>query len=727
MIRCNRRDFLKKSAATSCAAGLAQMMPAAVQAYTPSPKPQVVKQVATTCEMCKGHCPVVATVFKDNSIRLSGNVNNPIHGPSLCSRGLAATQLLTHPDRLKYPMKRVGRRGQGKWRQISWDAALQEIGGQIKQVYGDRGGDGLALFSGGRSAYHVREFFRNLGCNAITDSSYAKSEFIRSLGYGTTFGAVPDPALVDLEKSQCIVLIGTHIGENVLVAQVREFCQALTRPDVELVVVDPRFSSAAAKAHHHLPVKPGTDTALILGWINYLIENNLYNQSFVAGSCTGFAELREHVAPYTLKKTAEITDLSQEQIAGIAERMAQAGPATTIIPGNHLAWYGNDVSRVRALAVLSALLGAVPQPEGLPFDFKATMKPVDSGKILNRIRTRQIGVVGVWGQNMVQSQAPGYFVTTALKEAEFIFCSDIFPSETSLYADIILPEASFLERNDFCKEWVTKERRVIAGSFQVTNPVFSCRSPFTIVQGIAKASGLADRFTPGSEQSLHELRAANQKTSLNSLAHAGGVVVQRKLLANNVNESAVMGGGDESLPLPTEGSDPFSLAPSPVFKTPSGKVELASSWLAHNGYSSLPVYEPPMVAPDGYIRLISGRCPVHTLSRTSGNPWLNHEQAENVLWLSAGSAAMQHVKHGQRVRLESGDGIQSSNSVEVKVTPGIRDDCCFTSHGFGNLSPRMSEGYNNGISVNRLLSRSKQDPLSGVRGLRDVFVRLVQV
>lgn len=722
---CSRRDFLKKTAGvTLVATGACQSIVPVAKAYTRQGKPKLDTQIATTCEMCKAHCPMVASLYKDGSLRLAGNNNNPIHGSALCSRGLAAPRLLSHPDRLKYPMKRVGQRGQGRWKRISWDEAILEISVNIRKTYAARGGDGLALFAGGRSAHHIKSFFSNLGCRSICDSSQDRSWFIRSLGYGTTFGTVPDPALVNLQKSQCIVLLGTPIGENVLVSQVRQFSQALERADVDLVVVDPRFSAAAAKAHHHLAIKPGTDTALILCWINYIIENDLYDHGFVEGVCIGFEELRNHVASYTLERTAKITDLPKAHIAGIAEIMGQAGAATTIVPGNHLSWYGNDVSRVRATAILSALLGALPQDAGTSFDFTATSKPVDVAKVLGQLRSGENGVVGIWGQNVVQSESPSYFVTKALRDASFVFCTDIFPSETSLYADIILPEASFLERDDYCESWMTLDRRVVAGSFQVRTPLFEARTPFDIVSAIATASDLGKQFTSTPASRLHEIQAESLNTSLHGLQQAGGVVVQRTPLVESEPVPPIVVDELPGEQLDDE-QDPF-LPSVQVFKTPSGKVELASSWLSHNGYDSLPEYAEVMPVPEGFIRLVSGRCPVHSLSRTSGNDWLNHEIGQNVLWLSDANASKFGVQQGQRVRLETADGLKSIGLVEVLVTPGIRDDCCYASHGFGNLSPLMSEGFNQGFSVNRLLSRSQKDPVSGVCGLRDIFVRLVR-
>lgn len=162
------------------------------------------------------------------------------------------------------------------------------------------------------------------------------------------------------------------------------------------------------------------------------------------------------------------------------------------------------------------------------------------------------------------------------------------------------------------------------------------------------------------------------------------------------------------------------------FPTASGQVEVYSAAFAAQGWPPLPEYEPTPEPPSGFVRLLYGRSPVHTLSSTMNNPWLNHEIAENEVWVNGSYAAPLGIKDGQRVFLENQDGIRSCKPVKVKVTPGIRPDCIYMVHGYGCRSALLKEGFDRGVSDTSLMTRSSKDPVSGVRGMRVNFVRFVK-
>ena len=190
------------------------------------------------------------------------------------------------------------------------------------------------------------------------EPAFAQCRGPRDIGYQLTFGRpVNSPEPVDLEESKCIVLIGSHIGENVFTSQVTAFAEGLAK-GAKLIVVDPRFSTAASKANYWLPIKPGTDTALLLAWMNVLITEKLYDKEFLDQYATGFKELEAHVQSFTPEWAAPITDLPAAQIRETAHLMAEAKPAVAIHPGRHVTWYGNDTQRARAMAILTAVLGA---------------------------------------------------------------------------------------------------------------------------------------------------------------------------------------------------------------------------------------------------------------------------------------------------------------------------------------------------------------------------------
>lgn len=719
-MKCSRRILLKAGSLSALSLALPQNISVAKAAYK-TKMGRVVERIPTICGMCKANCPMLALKDRKGNVRLSGNPSSPIHGSSLCARGIAAVQLLNDPDRLKYPLQRVGPRGQGGWKRISWQEAFAEIGGRIKKAHTKFGPEALALLCGGSSSTFIRKLYEGISCPNIYDSSQMHSAAIRELGYGTVFGQVPDPNfLPELDDADCLVLMGCHIGENNQVSQLKQVCDFRNRGS-QLVVVDPRFSAIAAKADQYLAIRPGTDTALVLGWIHHILAHDLYDP-FLVDQFVGLEELREVVSGYTLTKTSELTDIPADAILQAVQAMVAAGSRTVIMPGSHLSWYGADVDRVRAQAILSALLGSWPSRTMQEFDFSAHRKSLSFAPLINQVGSRKIKVTGIWGQNPLQAEMAPYKTITAFKNAEFIFASDVLPSESTLYADIILPEASFLERMDDLHSWDIGSQTMTGCRFPVVEPRYECRDPYQIVKGIAEGCGQAQLFPASRIHNYLEKSLAEQGSSLAFMKKAGGLLLKNKtkiVVEPQMPESY----GDDA----DEIFSQAALRPeSMTFPTPSGKIEFHSSWLAHNGFAPLPTYEHPAKAPDGYIRLLYGRCPAHSLTRTAGFTWLNHEIPENVLWLAESFAGQLGIVDGEEVRLENTAGFRSLNRIKVKVTPGIREDCCYMSHGYGNRSPFIPEAYLRGVSDSALMSRGKVDAVSGARGRRGTFVRLLR-
>ncbi|MEN8257654.1 MAG: molybdopterin-dependent oxidoreductase [Thermodesulfobacteriota bacterium] len=720
-MKCSRRTLLKGGSLSALSLVFNQTNPSLSKASPSSYPRREVEKIPTICGMCKASCPMLALKSKNGHIRLNGNPNSPIHGHALCARGMASVQLLGAPDRLKYPMKRVGPRGQGAWKRITWQDAIAEIGSHMKKAHANFGPESLALLCGSSSSSFIRKLYEGLSCPHIYDSSQMHSAAIRELGYGTVFGRVPDPSyLPAMNDADCLVLMGCHVGENNQVSQLKQVSDFLSKGS-ELIVIDPRFSAMAAKADHYLAIRPGTDTALLLGWINYILSQELFNP-FLAEQVVGLDELREVAAPFTLAKTSEITDIPEEMIRLAVETMSHAGSRTVIMPGSHLSWYGADVDRVRAQAILSALLGSRLPDSGQKFDFESQRKPLSFARLIHQVGSGNIKVTGIWGQNPLQSEIAPYKTMTALKNAEFIFACDLLPTEPTLYADIILPECSFLERMDDLHTWDTGDQIMTGCRFPVVNPSHECRDPYQIVQDLAKECGQGELLSQNRVQNYVDDSLASQGSSLDLMKKAGGLLLKNKAKDPEATMSFDSDG---------EGVDDLFAGPLPGprqadFPTPSGKIEFHSFWLLHNGFSPLPSYEPPAQAPEGYLRLLYGRCPAHSLTRTAGFTWLNHEVPENELWVGESIAAQQGFDDGDKVRLENRDGFRSLSLVKVKITPGIREDCCYMSHGFGNKSPFVKDAYLRGASDSAVMSRGKVDVVSGTRGLRDTFVRLLR-
>ena len=189
--------------------------------------------------------------------KIEGNPKHPLSRGRLCPRGTGGTGLLYDPDRLKKPLIRSGKRGEQVFKEASWDAALDHIAEKLLGIRDKYGPEALALFSHGYGGSWFKHLLQAYGTNNIAAPSYAQCRGPREVGYFLTFGnGVGSPETIDIENARCITLIGSHLGENMHNTQVQEFADALGN-GAELVVVDPRFSTAAGKARYWLPIKPG--------------------------------------------------------------------------------------------------------------------------------------------------------------------------------------------------------------------------------------------------------------------------------------------------------------------------------------------------------------------------------------------------------------------------------------------------------------------------------------
>ena len=727
-------------------------------------------EVPTICNMCPSRCMIIGKVRQGRLIKIEGNPKGPFNGAKICAKAHAAIKLLYDPDRLKYPLKRTGERGEGKWTRISWNEAIDTISMQMEKGLNRYGPQSLALFSKGPSSVYIRELFEELSVTNLNDSSYDQSTAGRDLAYRLTFGIPPGrPERVDLKNTKCVVLIGTHLGENVDVVQMRDLMDGLAR-GVKLIVVDPRLSVIASKANHHLMIRPGTDTALLLGWINYIIGAKLYDKKYILDNVEGFKPLKEHAADYSIEMVSKITDIPADEIRKTAKLIASCAPMTVIHPGRHSAWYGNDVQRLRAQAILTGLLGTWGQKGGI---FLPTPLPsvspdqqetendllqlpgIRASSLIKNTLNKKIRLLGCWGQNPFHAYPNPYRTAAAFKKAEFVFTCDVLPTEPALFADIILPEATFLERSDIIETWTDSDPVATAIRYPVVTTSYEAKDPYWIVKQLSSRLGKGKGFQFNNVLERLETELAGMELSVNKLFKMGGVATfpaepfktptdeqpvdtwqpltavldaimpqETPRLMEETPSSSLFGKAQEE-----NGISPimdFTEPSKNIFPTPSGKIEFFSRTLEANGIAPLPKFTPVHLPPPGYARLIYGRSPVHTLTSTMNNRWLNHEIDENEMWLNDRVAGRMRIMDGDELFLENQDGFRSIQPVKIKVTPGIRVDCVYMAHGFGSRSPHLNTGFLKGVSDAFIMTRSGLDPVSGCRGMRINFVRFVK-
>jgi thiosulfate reductase / polysulfide reductase chain A len=307
----------------------------------------------------------------------------------------------------------------------------------------------------------------------------------------------------------------------------------------------------------------------------------------------------------------------------------------------------------------------------------------------------------LYGTNLLHTVPRVERTLEALRRLDFVLTIDVLPQDHVAWSDVVLPEATYLERHDDLFACAHKTP-YLALREPAIEPLHDTRPGWWIARELGRRLGLEAWFPWRTAQEYLDERLGSLGLTLEQLREQEGIVLQKgkPYLAD------------------------FEGGPSP-FTTPSGKIELYSEALEKAGHAPLPAYEPTPGPPAGFFRLLYGRSPVHTFARTQNTPALHHVQPENEVWVNDERAAGLGLRDGDRVWLENQDGARSG-PVRVKATPRIRGDCVFTVHGFGHEAPGMRRAHRKGASDARLQTRYALDPISGGAGLRVNFVKLVR-
>ncbi len=734
----SRRQFIKIGAAGAGSAGLASGLGTRWWGLdgdpTPDPRTDGDRVVASYCELCFWGCGVLAHVKEGRVTKITGNPAHPLSRGMLCPRGAGGTGLLYDPDRLKKPLLRRSKRGEDLFEEVSWDAALGKVAEGLEKVKQRHGPEALALFTHGSGGVWFKQFMKAWGSPNIGAPSYAQCRGPREAAFQLTFGTpLGSPEPLDIANARCVTLIGSHLGENMHNTQVQELAEALGK-GAQLVVVDPRFSVAAGKARYWLPIKPGTDIALLLAWSHVLLAEGLHDAAYLAAHASGLDELKAHVATATPEWAATITGLDPGLIRDSARLIGASRPASLIHPGRHTVWYGDDTQRERAMAILVALLGnwgrrggylkhdrfplagyphagAPPPPSRARVDRpKGGLYPLANEVLASGLcdasRPGQslydLKAWLVYGCNLVQAMPDRPRLLEAIQQLELLVAVDVLPAEICGWADVVLPEATYLERDD--DAWNGAWRRpFIAVRQAAVPPMYDSKPGWWIVKELAGKVGLADHFPWTDAREFVKTRLAVKGQSWEALSSTGVLL------------------GPE-IPTCEEEGAPLT------FETESGKIELYSKELADLDFDPLPVYRPQEEGPPGSFRLLSGRSPLHSFGRTVNNRLLAEPYPENEVWLNADAAAhlagfeARPLAQGERVVLVNQDGVRST-PVKVKLTQRIRNDCVYMVHGWGQTARGQRYAFGRGASDALLTSRVKIDPIMGGTGMNVNFVR----
>ncbi len=745
MGKLNRRDFIKISGGAAAGAMVTPPLTNIFQSFVSKKEKHLLEgeatKVSTVCEVCFWNC--AGWVYKDreNNIRkVIGNDIDPHCNGRLCPRGTGGLGMYYDNDRLKTPLIRVkSKDGKQSFRKATWDEALDVIEKGMKNIEKKYGKESMALLFHGKTGPHFEHLFKAWGSDTMGEPAGAQCLITREAGFIATYGSgLGSPEPTDITNADCLVLLGHHIGENMHNGHVQDVSTLIDRGGT-IITVDPRFSTMAAHSTSWLPIKPGTDIALLLAWMNVIINEELYDRDYVAKYTYGFEELKQHVQKYSPEWAAGITTIPAGDIYKSARQMGGGSPRTIVHPGRHTAWYGDDTQRTRAIAILNALLGAWGRKGGFYFTEKVKLpkevhppfpKPKWTWKNISKEK-HKMAIMGITNEIMDNGlpeykgpyKVKGMFFTATnpiqsipdedkikriLENQEFIVVVDTMPSEITGYADVVLPEATYLERLDHIRTSHHKSPN-IALRYPAVKPRWESKPGWWIAREIGLRLGLKDFYEWEDFEEVLDWQLKQVGSSMEEMKKLGVKHFPRKT------------------PIYLKKDEDY------WFNTNTGKIELYSTDFAEWGYDPMPTYKPHGDIPAGYLRLIYGRIPMHTFGRTLNNPYLNELKNEPKLWVNPKVARIYGLNNEQEVWLQNPKGKISSFSIKVRITERIRHNSVFLPHGFGNKGRIFVDGkvqemhltYGRGISDAEMISNVLIDPETGGTGMKNNFVKIL--
>jgi thiosulfate reductase/polysulfide reductase chain A len=690
------------------------------------------RTVYSMCGMCAVRCPMEVTVEDGKVCWLQGNANDKAIGASLCAKGAAGIAFEYDDQRPQTPLIRSGPRGAGQWRRASWDEALDYIADKLKETIADQGPRGIALSDrGGFFNDLARTFVKALGSpnyfNHDATCGGNVHNAARSIFGFSHAGLVPD-----FNNAKHLVLYGRNIVESLMVKEVKAFMAAMSR-GMRCTYVDPRASATAGKATRFWQVRPNSDYALNLAIIHEVLKQEAYDKAFVERFVSGMDVLREAVKDTTPEWQAPHTGVSADQLRDFVREIAGQVPRVIFNPGWMTARHKQSFYVSRTALILNALMGNLETPGGFviakrpEYYGRKSLKPlaarvsavteprVDGAgtthptwdpaigmlhQLFAAMETSQpygIGAYIAYRHDPLTAMPDAEAVKRALDKLKLIVSIDVRYSETGWFADVILPESTYLERANILAQ-LPGPVPVFVMRDQAIAPRFDSRPAWWIFREILRRVGDQEALD---FESIEEL--------WNYQLDGTGVTVA------DMRESGVV--GLAAAP---------KLAPRDQLKflTPSGKIEIDSDLLKKAGLPAFPPYEAKAAPTGDQFNLLFGRPPTLAHGQSLNNPLLNEIAPEQCVWIHPDRATPLGIRDGDEVEISGGGSYVGR--LKAKVTPWIHREAVFMLHGYGATVPLATRALGVGVADQRLQHGKlyEFDPAGGGNALTETIVRI---
>jgi anaerobic selenocysteine-containing dehydrogenase len=489
--------------------------------WTPVPPDGKVTYTDSTCTLCPGGCGISVRKVGDRLIKIEGKSGHPVNDGRVCILGVSGLQLLYGPGRIKTPLKRTGKRGEGKWERMSWKDAVGYVVTQLKDIRSKSQSETLACISGSDQGITPRLLQRFLSAFGSPNFIHVPSIYDAYKAAATLSHGKPVLPGFDFEHSDFILSFGSGIlegwGNPVQMFRTNSLWKD---KGVRVVQVEPRLSNTAAKAQQWVPINPGTEAALALGMAHVMIDQSMYDKDFVDNHTSGFESLKQAVLDScSPDKVEKITGIDKHTIISLAKDFAKASRPIAIC-GRGQGKTPPALNEVMAVNYLNALKGnmskkgsiqAVLEPSYINWPDVETdsiaqdgmkKKRIDGAgskyplvassmdrlpEMINSESTSPVNLLLVSGANPVYSMPDTRLVKKAFDKIPFIVSFSSFMDETAENSDLILPNHVYLERYEDVLISSGLQEPYIGLAKPVSSPMFDTKHTADVIIDIAKA------------------------------------------------------------------------------------------------------------------------------------------------------------------------------------------------------------------------------------------------
>lgn len=692
----------------------------------------LIKYKKANCCICHNHnqCGMKLSIKNGKIIKVEGDTEDIRTKGILCPRGSAIRQYIYNEDRIKYPLKRVGKKGENKFERISWEEAYQTIANNLNKIKNENGPEAVAFYSGYPKWHRpilARLSYQFGSPNYIDESGTCSTA--TEIAWKLNFGSSLRP---DINNSNLILVWSRNIPYTDITNI--ETIDKKLKSGTKLIVVDPRITPLSQKADLHLRIQPGTDGALANGIAKILIEKNLIEKEFIDKYIYGFNEYKKYLDTIDLKEIEKITKIEIKDMIKTAELYGNIKPASIMTSASPVVHHVNGVQNYRAVMSLIGLTGNFDIKGGniaLVENYK-TMKPLfelNNKKLFDRGDIKKLGMgeleFPIWRElekNSAQSvklsdyikgnspyKVKGMFslglnhmiwgdsknTIEALKELEFLVVGDLFMTESAKIADIVLPVSSGFERDELKNygNYIKYQEKII-------EPIGESKNDIEIIRDITKYLNIKDKYLNMSYEDYLNFILEPTELKTEDIKDKGYIIPknikkykEKKYLTEKLN-------------------------------TPTGKIEIYSKLLEKYGeefnYDPLPKYRSFYEIYSEYDNFEKYPLILNTGSRKSHMhhskmyriKWINNLEDIDTITINPKTVKKYNLEDKEKVKLSTFKGyIYGKINISIEAS----EDIVYVYHG------------NKNSDVNELIDKDYLDPISGFPGYKTIPSRIDKI